>query len=494
LRRGPLCLWIGAALLGVAYAGGSITFHLGHNYFSPRSQALEYMGVHVTLSGIRGLVAPLLGMAVYQAVEAAAPGHGAWALLMPLLLCTSAVLGFARLAAVEPEGARGQSEESAAVAGPPRAGPLDWLAVLVAIAGVLAAGQPARGADISPEPTGAGLPHQAQGFLVYCPCMGRFGNQVDQLLGTMAAARASGRTLVLPPFIEYEGRETRFVPFEKYFSVAAVRELVQAIPMEQFMTDPALAASLWPAAQRRLYCPRGGVEHGCRMPVGNPPATFWDHFGITFAGSVAADATAESLARTLPPEQHPVIALADSPGSYPVAAENRDLQRYLRWSEDIRQQGDAFLSEHLIRPFLAVHLRNGSEWQQACRSAVGRHEFMSSPQCGLSDAAAAPMPTITQAQCLPRPDDVVRTIRVAQQHFGPFRTVFVGTDADDYRPQLEAALGDVRVVRGGTPHLDLYVFAQADLFIGNCISSFTAFAARERRVHGRPSLFFGFEQ
>jgi peptide-O-fucosyltransferase len=323
--------------------------------------------------------------------------------------------------------------------------------------------------------------------------MGRFGNQVDQLLGAMAVARASGRTLVLPSFIEYQGTQTQFVPFEKYFSVAAVRELVPAVTMEEFMTDPALAASLWPAAQRRIYCPRDRAELGCRMPSGNPQKTFWDHYGITFVGSVAGGATMESLARELPAEQHSVVALADSPGSYPVAAENRDLQRYLRWGDEIRTQGEAFLAEHIARPFLGVHLRNGSDWHQACRRAIGLHEFMASPQCGLADGAAVPMPAITQAICLPGPDDVVRAIRLAQQRFGPIRTVFVGIDADDYRPQLEAALGDVRVVRGAAPQLDLYVFAQADLFIGNCISSFTAFAVRERRVNGRRSMFFGLE-
>jgi peptide-O-fucosyltransferase len=72
--------------------------------------------------------------------------------------------------------------------------------------------------------------------------------------------------------------------------------------------------------------------------------------------------------------------------------------------------------------------------------------------------------------------------------------VFIGTDADDYRSQIEATLADdIRVVRGGAPQLDLYVFGQADLFIGNCISSFTAFAVRERRVNGRRSMFFGLD-
>jgi len=482
-------LWLGAVLLGVAYAGGSIGWHLGHNHFSPRSQTLEYMGLHVTMSGVRGLVAPFAGMMVYERVEALAPGRGAWALLVPVMLCAIGGLGFARLAATEPLPDRERSEEMRAAGARRRAG---HLAVLLAVAlGALGARGRAVGTDAFEDPTAAGSERHAQGYLMYCPCMGRFGNQVDQLLGAMAAARASGRTLVLPPFIEYQGTQTQFVPFEKYFSVAAVRELVPAVTMEEFMTDPALAASLWPAAQRRIYCPRDRGELGCRMPSGNPQKTFWDHYGIVFVGSVAGGATMESLASELPPQQHRVIALADSPGSYPVAAENRDLQRYLRWSDEVRTQGEAFLEKRIARPLLAVHIRNGTDWQQACRTAAGRRQFMSSPQCGLSDTAGS---TITQAMCLPGPDEVVRSIRLAQERFGPFRSVFIGTDADDYRPQIEAALADdIRVVRGGAPQLDLYVFGQADLFIGNCISSFTAFAVRERRVNGRRSMFFGLE-
>ncbi len=74
-------LWLVAAgrvLLGVARGGGTLAWSLGHNDFAAPDRVTLYMGIHVTLTGVRGAIAPFLGMLLYVGwVERALPGLGA---------------------------------------------------------------------------------------------------------------------------------------------------------------------------------------------------------------------------------------------------------------------------------------------------------------------------------------------------------------------------------------------------------------------------------
>jgi MFS family permease len=113
-------LWAGAALqslelialarvvMGAARSGGGLAWNIGHNDFAPSERAGTYMGVHVTLTGIRGAIAPFVGMALYLGwSERPLPGTGltlpAWSGLGDLLMLVAAALsvlsalGFKRL-------------------------------------------------------------------------------------------------------------------------------------------------------------------------------------------------------------------------------------------------------------------------------------------------------------------------------------------------------------------------------------------------------------
>lgn len=90
-------LWPGSVLLGVANAGGHLGWNLGHNDFSNDAWASLYMAIHVTLTGIRGLLAPLLGVAFYQYLASSSPGLASWALVLPLALSLTGSIWFVRL-------------------------------------------------------------------------------------------------------------------------------------------------------------------------------------------------------------------------------------------------------------------------------------------------------------------------------------------------------------------------------------------------------------
>jgi MFS family permease len=96
---------VGRVLLGIARGGGSLAWQLGHNDFAHPERAGLYMGVHATLTGLRGFFAPFVGMWLYVGSEAwtlpgtsfvvpAFPAWGGWSMLVASGFAAVATLGF----------------------------------------------------------------------------------------------------------------------------------------------------------------------------------------------------------------------------------------------------------------------------------------------------------------------------------------------------------------------------------------------------------------
>ncbi len=90
-------LWFGALLLAVAYAGANLGWNLGHNDFASVGRAQHNMGVHVTLTGVRGAIAPPAGILIYQWLESLRQGIGVYSLVLPLAFVTAGAMGFSHM-------------------------------------------------------------------------------------------------------------------------------------------------------------------------------------------------------------------------------------------------------------------------------------------------------------------------------------------------------------------------------------------------------------
>ena len=93
----PSLLWLGALLLAFAYAGSNLGWNLGHNDFAAVGRAQHYMGVHVTLTGVRGAIGPPAGILIYQWLESLRPGLGIYSLVLPLIFVGVGAAGFSHM-------------------------------------------------------------------------------------------------------------------------------------------------------------------------------------------------------------------------------------------------------------------------------------------------------------------------------------------------------------------------------------------------------------
>jgi MFS family permease len=61
ISTNPWIIGAGSALIGVAFAGGSIAWNLWVTKYAPPGKTAAYMSVHVSLTGIRGTLGPIVG-------------------------------------------------------------------------------------------------------------------------------------------------------------------------------------------------------------------------------------------------------------------------------------------------------------------------------------------------------------------------------------------------------------------------------------------------
>ena len=109
-----LLIWLGAmfqnfillgvarSVQGVARSGGSLGWQLGHNDFAPRDKLSDYMSVHVTLTGIRGAIAAVLGIGLYVGWSGIVwlpdfPGIKAQLFLVCMVIGVISWIGFIRM-------------------------------------------------------------------------------------------------------------------------------------------------------------------------------------------------------------------------------------------------------------------------------------------------------------------------------------------------------------------------------------------------------------
>ncbi|XP_044737812.1 GDP-fucose protein O-fucosyltransferase 1 [Chrysoperla carnea] len=342
------------------------------------------------------------------------------------------------------------------------------------------------------------------GYVLYCPCMGRFGNQADQFLGALGFAKGIGRTLVLPPWVEYRYGESKSiqVPFDTYFQVEPLQEYIPVMTMEQFMEK--LAPTIWPPNKRISFCyiPRGGTGN-CNAKEGSPFGPFWDTFEVDFVGSefyepLHYDTYHRSMAKQwiakYPIDKWPVLAFTGAPGSFPVQLENRHLHKYLKWSSNILEQAEKFVKENLPKgAFVGIHLRNGIDWMRACEHVNHSPNLFSAPQClGYRNEKGV----ATHEMCLTSRDVIIRQLKRLLKKMKEVKSVFVASDhnhmIEDFNKHLRRMNVSVHKLPESNPHVELAILGLSNHFIGNCISSFSAFVKRERDTMNLPSSFWAF--
>ncbi|MCC6681939.1 MAG: hypothetical protein IT445_13650 [Phycisphaeraceae bacterium] len=99
---GLLLVWLPQIVVGIINAGGTLAWNLGHNDFANRRLVAVYMGIHIMLTGVRGLFAAYLAIYLMEGWRGAGllpgfAGIGPHVFLITVALSVVAEIGYQNL-------------------------------------------------------------------------------------------------------------------------------------------------------------------------------------------------------------------------------------------------------------------------------------------------------------------------------------------------------------------------------------------------------------
>lgn len=194
-----------------------------------------------------------------------------------------------------------------------------------------------------------------------------------------------------------------------------------------------------------------------------------------------------------PPNKWPVLAFSGAPAAFPVQAENRHLHKYLKWTDTYETRADDFITSMPKGAFIGIHLRNGIDWVRACEHIPESPNLFAAAQClGYRNEHGVATPDM----CLPTKETILRQLKRVIKKLQTIKSVFVASDSNHLIRELKTGLERIKVdvykYPENSPHVDLVILGKAHHFIGNCISSYSAFVKRERDAKGLTSSFWAF--
>ena len=188
-------------------------------------------------------------------------------------------------------------------------------------------------------------------YLTYCPCMGRFGNQAEQMLGAISLAKGTNRSLLVPPFSLNE-RKPEDNDFSSMFDLKVIQQLLPgSMDLSTFMTK--YSEKYW--KKKQIFCYRVAMARSednntCPYQYGEPFTGFWKQFGIEFDESIGID---DGGYISFKPQYHSqwkrrfndvkVLAFFGNPGSFPSLESEQEFIKYIQFNEEMREKVRNFI-------------------------------------------------------------------------------------------------------------------------------------------------------